>query len=242
VRGHEYPIYSGAAPSSKRGVYGLLAVFAAVLVSGLQALGAWGARELLPDDREYARVMILLGSIAPLGVFGLLVFGFNRWGWRQKWLAPFFTLAGATQPAVLHGRYEGRVTRRPSGKGGPTPPPEDWPVVAVISQSWEQISVSFVFTNPPVGERAESHSDMAVLKILEQGEVDLQYTYRHERELKGGHGQHPGRHDGTSTMKFTRAEGGWTVTGRYYSEDASTGEIHLKQVPENPLQDRPGAG
>src|SRR5215213_9436899 len=111
MRGHEYSIYSGLSPSSRSGVYALLAITAAAMVSGLHGIGIWLAGELLHGEKDHSRLILFLGSIAPLGLFGLLVYAFNHWGWRQNWMRPIFALARATQPAPLYGRYTGKVRR-----------------------------------------------------------------------------------------------------------------------------------
>ena len=225
MRGHEYSVYADVSLKSKKGVYAALAVLAASLVWGIQSLGTTVARDLFKEESAFAKALLLLGSIATLGVFGLLVLAFNRWAWRQKWMAPFFAFTQATQPVALHGTYEGRVVRRVFGEGGAVKELTEWPLVATITQTWEHIGVFFRFHDPPIARLAESESDMAALIIKSPDEAILRYTYRHERKPEGA----PLRHDGTSTMSFKRSGGLWSATGTFYSEEHSSGEIYLQQ-------------
>lgn len=148
-----------------------------------------------------------VGAPTPVGVFGVLFFLFDRWGW------PLAAWAHLSRLPDLRGTWTGVVCRRDGNT-------VELPVTVYIRQTWQRISIELKSQN------STSQSTMASLDLAGRAHTCMTYVYSNAPRPGSEVDMHA--HMGTATVELS--VDGRSLTGNYYTgrDRHSVGTIELR--------------
>lgn len=232
IEGHDYTIYTNG-PSGRSRMYALLALITAFLTPFTQHTGLIVVRKVFGDEGELAETALFFGGFTALVLFGLFLNVFNACLWKTGLGRLMFAFSGMPAPPHLTGDYTGRVTTHTAGEQSNT---QEAACRMRVGQTWEQIGVQIESTPSPGGEPMRLHSDMASIQVgILADTVNLHCTYTFEETLTRRHGigAMARQITGMMTLRFSRAEQGWSVAGHFYDDDGRSGQLQLQQALQN---------
>lgn len=152
-------------------------------------------------------------SPSVLGIYGLLYYLFDRYGWRLG-IARKFGWVGTPD---LRGAWSGVINSSFDSSGN------DFPVSANIAQTWSHISISLSTDN------STSISEAAAIVPKPDGGASIIYVYSNEPRTGSVATLHA--HSGTARLEFTREKSGELLSGHYYSgrDRQNMGTIELRR-------------
>jgi SMODS-associating 2TM, beta-strand rich effector domain len=188
----------------------------AVALAAIAVLIAAGVSSLLA--KLSITVPWYIGAPTPVGVFGVLFFIFDRWGWL------FAARAHLSRLPDLRGTWTGVVCRREGNT-------VDKSVTVYIRQTWQHISIELKSGS------STSRSTMASIDLAGRAHTCITYAYSNV--------PHPGSdvdmhaHMGTATVELSID--GRTLAGDYYTgrDRHSVGTIQL-HLDDRAIRDSPG--
>lgn len=178
----------------------------AVALAAIAVLIAAGVSALL--TRLSITVPWYIGAPTPVGVFGVLFFIFDRWGW------PLAARAHLSRLPDLRGTWTGVVCRRDGNT-------VELPVVVYLRQTWQRLSIELGSGN------STSQSTMASLDLAGRSHTCMTYAYSNAPRPGSEVDMHA--HMGTATVELS--VDGRTLSGDYYTgrdrHSVGTIELHL---------------